>query len=94
MIHISPYRCTEALFQSAARCLGQEGILLTYGPYNVDGTMVESNVAFDESLRTRNSSWGIRRLEEVELTAKSNGFGLEQVFSMPANNLCVTFRKS
>jgi Protein of unknown function (DUF938) len=56
--------------------------------------MVESNVAFDDSLRTRNSEWGIRRLEEVELTAKSNGFGLEQVFSMPANNLCVTFRKS
>jgi hypothetical protein len=53
MIHISPIACTHALFSMAGQMLRHGGVLLTYGPYRVNGTMVASNVAFDESLKGR-----------------------------------------
>ena len=92
MIHISDYRCTEALFEMASAVL-TDGVLLTYGPYSVGGHMVDSNKAFDDSLRARNSEWGIRKLEDVEQTANSHGLYLEKTISMPANNLCCVFGK-
>lgn len=93
MIHISPFQCTEALFSLARRALQPKGFLLTYGPYRVNGEMVESNVQFDASLKARNSEWGIRDLEAVEAVAQKNGMQLSETVSMPANNLCLVFTK-
>mgnify|MGYP005991583379 CR=1 FL=1 len=93
MIHISPFQCTEALFRVASQCLKPGGCVLTYGPYRVNGEMVESNVSFDESLRRRNAEWGVRDLEAVAQAAQRVGIQLERTVSMPANNLCVVFRK-
>lgn len=67
--------------------------MLTYGPYRVSGEMVESNVKFDESLKSRNSEWGVRDLEAVQSVALTNGLELKETVSMPANNLCVVFEK-
>ena len=56
--------------------------------------MVESNVAFDQSLKSRNTEWGIRDLETVNESAKNHGLELNETIDMPANNLCCIFRKS
>jgi SAM-dependent methyltransferase len=93
MIHISPFVCTEGLFRTAARCLQPHGKLLTYGPYRVDGHMVESNVAFDEYLKKRNPEWGVRDKEAVEQVANNNGFKLVETVAMPANNLSLIFSR-
>lgn len=93
MIHISPFNCTEALFRVAARCLRSGGYLLTYGPYRVNGHMVESNVAFDESLRARNPEWGVRDVEEVAGEAQNSGLVLSRIVPMPANNHTLLFKK-
>lgn len=93
MIHISPWACTDALFAIAHHCLTANGLLLTYGPYRVDGQMVESNQRFDESLRGRNSEWGIRDKEAVEDVARGHGLVLAETCQMPSNNLCLFFRK-
>eukprot|EP01031_Cornospumella_fuschlensis_P031327 gene31326-37856_t len=66
MIHISPFQSTHGLFRLAKECLSSEGFLMTYGPYRVNNFMVESNIAFDQSLRDRNPEWGVRDLEAVE----------------------------
>jgi SAM-dependent methyltransferase len=94
MIHISPLTSTYDLFRSSSNLLKTDGLALLYGPYRVNGTMVESNVAFDENLKSRNPEWGIRDLEEVEAIARSEGgFSLHSTVEMPANNLCVIFQK-
>lgn len=95
MIHISPWGSTEGLMAGAAARLPAGGPLLLYGPYLRDGVpTAPSNLAFDESLKRSDPQWGIRRLEDVEACAARNGLVLHQVVEMPANNLCVAFRKA
>jgi SAM-dependent methyltransferase len=91
MLHIAPPAACVGLMQGAARHLRTGGVLVTYGPYFEDAVPAPSNVAFDESLRARNPSWGIRRLKDVEAEARRVGLALKQRQEMPANNLLLVF---
>ena len=94
MIHISPFESTINLFRIASECLQPNGFLMTYGAYRVNGYMVESNVAFDASLKSRNPEWGVRDLERVEEAAKQYGMQIKETIEMPSNNLSVIFVKT
>ena len=93
MIHIAPWEATLGLMECAGRVLRTGGMLMCYGPYKVGGTAAESNLRFDQSLRSRNASWGVRNLEDVTEVATSHGLELVESVEMPANNLSVLFRK-
>lgn len=94
MIHISPWAATQGLIAEAARLLPPGGPLYLYGPYRQSGVaLAPSNVAFDESLRSRDPRWGLRELDAVAALAAAAGFGPPEVTTMPANNLSVVFRK-
>ena len=93
MIHISPFSTTTALFNISSKILKHNGYVFLYGPYRVNNYMGEGNIAFDLSLRQRNSEWGIRDLEAVIEEAKKCDFLFDRTVEMPANNLCVIFRK-
>ncbi len=95
MIHISPWSATVGLFQGAQRTLPAGGVLITYGPYAIDGDFqADSNVAFDQSLRSRNPAWGIRDLADIEPLARSCGFQLAERIAMPANNHTLIFERT
>ena len=95
MIHISSWAVTEALFANAKHVLSSTGVLYLYGPYRQSGRYTEaSNESFDTSLRSRNSEWGVRNLEDVTRIAEAQGFVLETTMDMPANNLSVIFRNA
>ena len=93
MIHIAPWEATLGLMACAGKVLRKGGILMCYGPYKVGGTAVDSNLRFDQSLRSRDPSWGVRNLEVVTEVAEKEGLELLQTVEMPANNLCVIYRK-
>ncbi len=94
MIHISPWAATVALFEGAARVLAPGAPLLTYGPYIQHGDFgAQSNVEFDQSLKSRNAEWGLREVDDVTRTAMMVGFVLDNVVPMPANNLSLVFRR-
>ncbi|MBN3727750.1 DUF938 domain-containing protein [Burkholderia sp. Ac-20379] len=94
MIHIAPWEAACALIAGAARVLDGGGVLLLYGPYRRNGEhTAPSNAAFDAQLRRRDPSWGVRDLEAVTELAQAAGFEPERVVEMPANNLCVAFRR-
>lgn len=93
MIHISPWAVTEGLFLGAARTLPQGGLLITYGPYAIDGRhTAPSNAEFDASLKARDSHWGVRNLSDLERVARVAGFRLEERVVMPANNFTLVWR--
>jgi hypothetical protein len=94
MIHISPWSTCAALMQGSARHLAPHGLLVLYGPFLEDDVpTAPGNVAFDESLRTRNPAWGIRRLEDVASAAAHAGLAVTQRHAMPANNLLIVLAR-
>lgn len=94
MIHISPWEATLGLVAGAGRLLREGGVLYTYGPYMRDGRhTAPSNEAFDASLKSRDSSWGIRDVADVERAAAAQSLTLREIVEMPANNLSLIFAR-
>lgn len=93
MAHISPWKASLGVLDGAAKTLKSGGALILYGPWIQAGVeTAESNLAFDRSLKERDSEWGLRRVQDFEAEAVKGGFVLEQVRAMPANNLMLLFR--
>lgn len=94
MVHISPWEASDGLFQGAAQILsGKDFPLILYGPFFEQGVKpAPSNLDFDASLRSRDQSWGIRRVEDMDALAESNGLKRSERYEMPANNLMLVYR--
>ena len=94
MIHIAPWAAAEGLVRLAGRVLEPGGVLYLYGPFREAGRpFAPSNASFDESLRARDPSWGVRELDEVTALAAAHGLSFAGRAEMPANNLSVLFEK-
>lgn len=94
LIHIAPWAVTEALMEKAGAALTPGATFFLYGPYKCDGIHTSvSNEAFDHSLKTNNSAWGVRDMEDVVSLACSVGFDEPTVTAMPANNFSLIFEK-
>ena len=90
MIHISPWESTLALFNIA----NPNQYLVLYGPFKENGIHnSQGNIQFDASLRMRNSTWGIRDLNDLRSLAAKNGFSLQKQHPMPANNFILIWKK-
>ena len=69
--------------------------LILYGPWLKDDIeTAPSNLAFDADLKRRDPQWGLRRVEDFAAAAEQRGFALDQVRTMPANNLMLLFRRA
>ncbi|MBL0900119.1 MAG: DUF938 domain-containing protein, partial [Reyranella sp.] len=78
----------------AARPLASGGVRFLYGPYRRGGRhTAPSNEAFDQDLRRRNPTWGVRDLEAVVELAAERGFGPPEIVEMPANNLSLILKR-
>ena len=95
LLHIAPWACCSALMQGAAMALAPQGLLITYGPYRVEGEpLAPGNQAFDADLRARNPAWGLRWLHEVDAQAHAAGLQRLARVDMPANNLLLVFGRA
>jgi hypothetical protein len=94
LIHIAPFDVCERLMMHAGITLKPNGVLFLYGPYKKNGEHTsETNAAFDQSLKSRNSAWGIRDMETIHALADKNNFTISEVIPMPANNFSLVYRK-
>ena len=92
MAHISPWAATVGLLRNAARILPQSAPLFIYGPFRQhDGPLAEGNATFDTALRQQNAEWGLRYVEDITKEARDVGLTLDQIISMPSNNLSLIF---
>lgn len=93
MVHISPWEATKGLMRNAGRLLPKGGVLYVYGPFRQqDRPTAPSNEEFDRNLKSRNSQWGLRLVEDVAQEASLHALHLDQIIEMPANNLSLLFR--
>ena len=94
MIHIAPWDATIGLMAGAEATLAEGGVLYLYGPFREGGAhTAPSNAAFDDSLRARNTSWGIRDIETVAAAGRTHDLHLAERIVMPANNLSLIFHR-
>jgi hypothetical protein len=94
MIHIAPWDACAGLMKGAGNILPAGGVLYLYGAFKEGGRhTAPNNAAFDESLRRRDPSWGVRDLGDVAALAAVHGLALAETVEMPANNLSVVFAK-
>ena len=93
MVHISPWVAALGLLDGAARLLPPGAPLILYGPWLSDRIETAAgNLLFDSDLRSRDSEWGLRKVEDFESEAAARGLRLIEQKSMPANNLMLLFR--
>lgn len=92
MVHISPWEASLGLLEGAGRLLGEGAPLILYGPWLEEGVATApSNQAFDSSLRERDPSWGLRRVDIFAREAALKGMVLAGRVEMPSNNLMLRF---
>jgi hypothetical protein len=92
--HIMSHAAATRMIRLAGAMLKEGGIFCLYGPFSRGGRFnTESNAAFDASLRGRNPEMGIRDLDDLEEQAEFAGLEWFRVYAVPANNLCVIWRK-
>jgi SAM-dependent methyltransferase len=93
MVHISPWEASLGLIEGARRVLGPGGSLILYGPWlEAEVPTAPSNIAFDQSLRSRNSSWGLRQVQDFASEAALSGLVLADRRGMPSNNIMLRFQ--
>ena len=95
MVHISPWGSAIGLLDGAQRILGSAGSLILYGPWiEAEVETAPSNVAFDQSLRSRNAEWGLRRVEDFSAEAAARGLVIAGRRAMPSNNIMLRFDRA
>ena len=93
MVHISPWSAAVGLFTGAGRILTSGAPLVLYGPFIEPGReTAPSNLAFDQSLKQRNSEWGLRNTADLDALAGDHGLRRTARHAMPANNLVLVYR--
>ena len=85
----------QRLFATLPALLAPGAVLTVYGPFNYRGAFTSpSNATFDASLRADRPQRGIRDFEAVDALARAAGLTLVEDRAMPANNRCLTWRRS
>ena len=93
LTHIAPWPATLGLMAGAAERLRAGGLLLIYGPFNEGGAFTgPGNAAFDADLRRRHPEWGLRDRAAVDAAAAAEGFTVETMRLMPADNRLLVYR--
>ena len=94
-LHIMGWPEVQRLFESLPSLMRANALLTIYGPLNYGGAFTSpSNAAFDASLRAADPRRGIRDFEAVDALARAAGLALVEDRALPANNRCVTWRRS
>ena len=93
MIHIAPWSATIGLIEGSYSILQRFGMLVLYGPFLNGKNSANSNLRFDEKLKSQNSCWGVREINDICNVSNGYGFKLYKTINMPSNNKILIFKK-
>tara|TARA_B100000768_G_scaffold18026_1_gene16434 strand:- start:6662 stop:7255 length:594 start_codon:yes stop_codon:yes gene_type:complete len=93
-VHIMPWRAVRHLFLGATETLPSRGLLCLYGPFiYTRKSLAASNKRFDEQLKQRDPTQGLRYVEALDRLAKRSGLELVADMTMPTNNQLLVWQK-
>ncbi|XP_029015362.1 methyltransferase-like 26 B [Betta splendens] len=94
LLQYSSFKTAQGVFNGAGQILRQNGLLITYGVYAMNGTITPScNAQLDAELRKLNPEWGLPDIDVLRQLAYSNGMRLERMIEMEEYYKCLIFRK-
>jgi len=95
IFQVAPISIADGMMQCAEHLLTDDGFLLIYGPFQVEGTFTtESNETFHNTLSSAGvSEWGLKDIADLKATAEKHGLELKEQIDMPANNFSLIFGK-
>ena len=93
VLHIAPFAVTQSIIAQARTALSDDGMLLFYGPFAINGDMIsDGNRAFDAQLRANDPNAGIRDTDDIAQIATQHHMRLDEIRPMPANNQLLILR--
>ncbi len=94
-LHIMGWSEVQRLFSLLPSLMQRNALLTVYGPFKYRGAFTTtSDAAFDDLLRAEHPQRGIRDAEAVGALARTAGLMQIDDCAMPANNRCITWRRS
>jgi cyclopropane fatty-acyl-phospholipid synthase-like methyltransferase len=94
-LHIMGWSEVQRLFTLLPSLMREGALLTVYGPFKVAGAFsAPSDAAFDAALRVDHPQRGIRDIEAIDALARAAGLVQIDDRAMPANNRCITWRRS
>ena len=94
-LHIMGWSEVVRLFAALPAACTPDARLAIYGPFHEHGRPTgEGYAAFDAQLQARDPRMGLRDRDAVDALAAQAGFKLARIVPMPANNLCILWRRS
>jgi hypothetical protein len=84
------------MMECASHLLSENGILLIYGPFRVEGGFTtESNEEFHKTLSSHQvPEWGLKDVADLKQAASQHGMALQEIIDMPANNFSLVFARA
>ncbi|NOQ76517.1 MAG: DUF938 domain-containing protein [Methylococcaceae bacterium] len=95
IFQVAPISIADGMMKCAEHLLSDEGFLIIYGPFQVDGKCTtESNKTFHQTLSSAGvSEWGLKDVADLKIAAENNGMELKEQINMPVNNFSLIFGK-
>ncbi|XP_067332490.1 methyltransferase-like 26 B isoform X1 [Channa argus] len=82
LLQYSSFKTAQGIFSGAGQILRQNGLLITYGMYAINGTITpSSNEQLDAELRKMNPEWGLPDIDVLRQLAYGNGMRMERIVS-------------
>ena len=95
IFQVAPLSIAEGMMACASRLLAEDGFLMIYGPFRVNGRFTtSSNEEFHNRLRSAGvAEWGLKDVADLRREAENHGLVLSEQLDMPANNFSLLFRR-
>ena len=95
IFQVAPISIAEGMMECAKHLLADDGFLLIYGPFQVDGKCTtDSNQEFHNTLNSTGvPEWGLKDVTDLKKAAAKHGLELKEQIDMPVNNFSLIFRK-
>ena len=93
IFQVAPISIADGMMECASHLLLPDGILLIYGPFQVEGQFTtETNKTFHDTLSAAGvAEWGLKDVADLQKAAAKFGMELKEKIDMPANNFSLIF---